>query len=100
MTPIVPLLAPFLDRMIDPNVSSRLTAADAVKNFSGIIDLTDISVMKTAAPTPPKWTHDYVWQAYDRWANLPETFTQMAGAPPVRPRRKIQQPDGNSFFID
>ncbi|KAK7684497.1 hypothetical protein QCA50_012444 [Cerrena zonata] len=99
LTPLVPPLAPFLDRMIGPDIPSRISASDAVRDFNRLIEQMDASSMQMCAISPPKWTFDYVWQGHDRWADLPESFIREVNKAPVRPRRKIQGPQG-SYFVD
>ncbi|KAK7676331.1 hypothetical protein QCA50_020714 [Cerrena zonata] len=99
LTPLVPPLAPFLDRMIGPDIPSRISASEAVRDFNYLIEQMDASSMQMRAIPPPKWSFDYVWQGHDRWAGLPESFIREVDKPPVRPRRKIQGPMG-SYFVD
>ncbi|CAL1698420.1 unnamed protein product [Somion occarium] len=102
MTPLIPPLAPFLDRMITPDISARYTASEALEAFVQLMESLDSEFLgKTRAPSPPEGS-TYIWQAYDRWANLPEEFVRehFAKCPPVRPRRKVQLLDGTSYFVD
>ncbi|CAL1698370.1 unnamed protein product [Somion occarium] len=101
VTPRVPPLAPFLDRMIDPHIPSRYTAAEALEASIQLKDSFDPGFLTTSPPPPPDYS-TFVWQAHDRWAGLPEEFVRRhtEQQPPVRPRRKLQMEDDTSFFVD
>ncbi|CAL1698389.1 unnamed protein product [Somion occarium] len=101
MTPLAPPLAPFLDGMIIQDISSRYTAAEALEAYIRMMENLDPASLETPAPSPPPLP-DYVWQAFDRWAGLPEEFVKEYSAhrPPVRPRRKVAQVDGTFYFVE
>ncbi|CAL1698382.1 unnamed protein product [Somion occarium] len=101
LTPLVPMFAPFLDRMITPNIVSRYTALEALEALERLKASLDPEYLNTPASPPPQ-PPSYVWQAYDRWADLPEDFVREHTTPegPVRPRRKELDDDWNSYFVD
>ncbi|CAL1698396.1 unnamed protein product [Somion occarium] len=102
MTPLAPPLAPFLDGMITPDISTRYTAAEALEAFIQLKDSFDPTYLSnTRAPAPPT-LGTYIWQSYDRWAGLPEEFVRehTAKRAPVRPRRKLQFLDDTSIFVE
>lgn len=85
----VPLLAPFLDRMITPHIPSRHTASRALEAFNRICGTLDHRFLcQTGAP--PFIGRCETWQKFDRWAGLPTGFVKKHAGPngPVSPRRK------------
>ncbi|CAL1698426.1 unnamed protein product [Somion occarium] len=102
LTPFAPELAPFLDRMITPDIPSRYTAVEALKAFTVLKYGFSSKRLDQSVPQPPHHGTTFRWQTQDRWAGLPEAFVEkhMGVRPPVRPRRKIQFYDGTSYFVD
>ncbi len=88
LTPFIPMLAPLLDGMVRRDVSSRLTAAQALDFFEQLLPTADLE----GCPPPPPVTYldeddGYAWyETYDRWADLPDQFVRQWGhlrEPPV-----------------
>ncbi|KAK7684504.1 hypothetical protein QCA50_012451 [Cerrena zonata] len=100
LTPFFPSFAPLFDRMVTPDIPSRLTASQALDEFSRILANIDPKLLATEAPLPPPAT--CTWHSRDRWANLPAEFVEAHTKeyPPVRPKAKIYQPDGLFIFQD
>ncbi|CAL1698376.1 unnamed protein product [Somion occarium] len=97
MTPLAPLLAPFLDRMITLDLTTRYTAAEALQAFIELMKNYSTDHLATPAPDPPERGF-FVWQAHDRWTGLPEDFVRehTRNHTPVKPKRKIQLLTGSS----
>lgn len=105
MTSLVPPLAPFLDRLITPDISTRYSADQALQAFVTLKrDMDPRFLSSTPAPPPLEWGK--AWQDHDRWAGLPVDFIRrhMALHKPVRPKKKVQYVrDGEivaSEFVD
>lgn len=102
LTPLVPPLAPFLDRMISSDIPYRYSAAEALKAFTAIMENLTPKRLSVPVPLPPHRDSNIPWQSQDRWAGLPEAFVRKHARvrPPVKPRRKVQLFDGSSYFVD
>ncbi|CAL1698386.1 unnamed protein product [Somion occarium] len=100
--PLAPPLAPFLDRMITPDVSSRYTAPQALAAFTALTERFSAKYLSKPIPQPPQEEEPLPWQSRDRWAGLPDAFIKKHTRirPPVRPRRKVPQFEGRSYFVD
>ena len=95
----VPLLAPFLDRMITPDITQRFTAPQALSVLTEIASMLDQDLLLTK---PPRFIIPMnVWQRIDRWYGLPEDFVKKhAGAHgPVRPRIKTVSYDSDGHPV-
>lgn len=101
-TKAVPLLAPFLDRMITPHISSRYTASEALDAFTEIMRTLSQEFLRQT-PAPPFVNIRGAWQNHDRWDGLPDDFVKEHLGPegPVRPRRKkvSYSPDGSMSSV-
>lgn len=88
--------------MITPEISSRYTAFEALTAFTALLETFNGKYLNRPTPQAPKEEKHLPWQCRDRWAGLPEAFvkkhTQVR--PPVRPRRKVPQFEGRSYFVE
>ncbi|KAK7676328.1 hypothetical protein QCA50_020711 [Cerrena zonata] len=93
MTPLVPPLAPFLDRLVTPDITTRYSAAQALEAFLELKNNMDPAFLSsTVPPSPSPQNNLYVfsrWQDHDRWAGLPPDFVQKHAAmyELVRPKK-------------
>lgn len=93
MTPLVPPLAPFLDRLVTPDIKTRYTAVQALEAFLELKNNIDPAFLSSTIPPPPPRSGDIFvfcrWQEYDRWAGLPPDFIQKHAAMHelVRPKK-------------
>ncbi|KAF7327716.1 hypothetical protein MKEN_00351100 [Mycena kentingensis (nom. inval.)] len=74
LTPQIPLLAPFLDKMITRNVASRFTAQSALDFLRFIQQTLTEEELKEPCPHPGYKEQDSYM--YDRWSALPRHFVQ------------------------
>ncbi|KDQ12295.1 hypothetical protein BOTBODRAFT_113272 [Botryobasidium botryosum FD-172 SS1] len=72
LTPIVPFLAPFLDKMITRDIPKRYTATEALLAFDNFCFR--LSPLQMDAAPPPANRHDP--EEYDRWEGLPDDFVE------------------------
>ncbi|KAK7676329.1 hypothetical protein QCA50_020712 [Cerrena zonata] len=99
ITTMVPPLAPFLDKMITPDVSSRYTASQALNAFTELVKELDGSILLSESVPLPISPATQTWQSYDRWAGLPEDFVRKyVGTGPIRPRRKADWVNADDTF--
>lgn len=80
MTPLVPVLAPFLDRLVTPDIATRYSATQALDAFLEMRSSLDPVFLSSTVP-PPLPPHDsrfYFrrWLDHDRWAGLPSDFVK------------------------
>ncbi|EKM77481.1 hypothetical protein AGABI1DRAFT_130182 [Agaricus bisporus var. burnettii JB137-S8] len=68
----IPMLAPFLDRMVTRNIPLRFNALEALQFFEAILPEIPESVMNAVYHEKTK-PSDYEW---DRWEGLPPEFVQ------------------------
>ncbi|RDB20454.1 Cyclin-dependent kinase 6 [Hypsizygus marmoreus] len=86
LTIYVPILAPFLDRMVTRTLSRRFTASEALHHFEAWIypQMTEEQLKIRTTPCPEDARDLY--EVYDRWAGLdPEFIQKWAGLrePPI-----------------
>jgi hypothetical protein len=70
LTPQIPMLAPFLDRMVTRDISLRFNATEALEFFEMILPGVPDNVMDLVYPEKSV-ASDYEW---DRWQGLPVDF--------------------------
>jgi hypothetical protein len=71
------MIALFLDRMTCPNISRRLSAAEALAFLDRVYDsLTSEELARPAPPEPYQSAEVVEPGVFDRWASLPSSFTQ------------------------
>ncbi|CAL1698414.1 unnamed protein product [Somion occarium] len=70
MTPLAPPLAPFLDRMITPDLCTRYTAAEALDALLQLKDSLDPKCFDTPAPAPPSFPQLHACRRFDLDAKL------------------------------
>ena len=68
----VPILAPFLDRMVTRNVTKRFTAEQALQFFENVV-LTEVTEDQLNIPRHRK-RRNTAYEFYDRWAGLSDEF--------------------------
>ncbi|KAF7760601.1 hypothetical protein Agabi119p4_11277 [Agaricus bisporus var. burnettii] len=82
LTPQIPMLAPFLDRMVTRNIPLRFNAAEALQFFEAMLPEIPENVLNAVYHEKTK-ASDYEW---DRWEGLPPDFIKKWEAyrePPV-----------------
>ncbi|KAF7289417.1 hypothetical protein HMN09_01335200 [Mycena chlorophos] len=77
LTPQIPLLAPFLDRMVTRDISSRFTAAAALDFVHHIQETLSEKELEQPCELPGYEERDY--ETFDRWRGLPDTFIAQWG---------------------
>ncbi|KAF7760597.1 hypothetical protein Agabi119p4_11273 [Agaricus bisporus var. burnettii] len=70
LAPHIPMLAPFLDRMVTRNIPLRFNAAQALQFFEAILPEVSEEVLNSVYHEKAK-ASDYEW---DRWEGLPPDF--------------------------
>ncbi|KAF9011291.1 hypothetical protein BDQ17DRAFT_1420683 [Cyathus striatus] len=89
LTPLAPMLAPLLDKMISRNVRSLFTASQALQFFEDMY--TELTEEQLLAPINMRVQIEN-YEEYDRWAGLPADFVKTWAAyrePPVPRLTKI-----------
>lgn len=69
----IPLLAPFLDRMVTKNLQRRFTAAEGLRFVERIILESKESQLSTSEYRDPEYGL-FTFETYDRWKSLPADF--------------------------
>lgn len=101
LTTLVNPLAPFLDRMITPDVSARYTAEEALRAFTELETQLSPECLATRVNSTPVgvFAEKYrPWQAYNRWSGLPSSFIAKQ-PPPVYTKFKTYDDDWEPYFI-
>ncbi|KAF8510408.1 kinase-like domain-containing protein, partial [Hysterangium stoloniferum] len=73
-TPIVPFLAPLMDRLITRTLTERFTASEAVQFFESM--QMNVTSEQLATQAPPRLYLGWQSENYDRWAGLPADFVK------------------------
>ncbi|KAG6846874.1 hypothetical protein H0H93_011339, partial [Arthromyces matolae] len=74
LTPVVPMLAPFLDKMTTRNLSSRFTAAEALEFFEHHVLDSQIVVLDIYIPMARPLDQPRIhYDECDRWKHLDPT---------------------------
>lgn len=74
LTPSLPILAPFLDRMTTRHVARRFSASEALQFFEAFQAELSEEQLQTSVSEHDTLRGEVPYDKFDRWEGLPESF--------------------------